>query len=162
MLFANGLVRLQGGTFGKLAKISFEGGGLFQWSSGTLHIGTHNGSLINPLGGTLSPGGSAGSTTIIGDYSQSAGATLEIEIGGTATATQFDFVNVTGTAMLGGDLELALINGFLPNPTDEFIIFNAEVNLLSFFTNAGNGQRVDTVNEPAGLLPRPLRAHQRL
>jgi T5SS/PEP-CTERM-associated repeat protein len=145
VLFPNGLVRLQGGTFGTSA-INFEGGGQFQWTSGTLHVGVYEGNLTNPSGGTLAPGRSAGSTTVLGDYTQSAGATLEIEIGGTATATEFDFVNVTGTAVMGGTLELALINDFLPNPDDEFVIFNAEADLLSFFTNAGNGQRVDTVD----------------
>jgi hypothetical protein len=150
VLFPNGLVRLQGGTFGTTA-ISFEGGGQFQWTSGVLHVGIFDGDLTAPSGGTLAPGRappegwSAGSTTILGDYTQSAGATLEIEIGGTATATEFDFVEVTGTATLGGELDLRLINGFVPDPDDEFIVFNAE-ELLSFFTNAGNNQRVDTID----------------
>jgi T5SS/PEP-CTERM-associated repeat protein len=144
VLFPNGLVRLQGGTFGTSA-ISFEGGGQFQWTSGTLHVGIFEGDLTAPSGGTLAPGRSAGSTTILGDYTQSTGATLEIEIGGTATATEFDFVDVTGTATLGGELQLALISDFVPDPDDEFIVFNAG-DVLSFFSNAGNGQRVDTVD----------------
>jgi hypothetical protein len=144
VLFPNGLVRLQGGTFGTSA-ISFEGGGQFQWTSGTLHVGIFEGNLTAPSGGTLAPGRSAGSTTVLGEYTQSTGATLEIEIGGTATATEFDFVDVTGTATLGGELQLALINDFVPDPDDEFIVFNAG-DVLSFFTNAGNGQRVETVD----------------
>jgi len=144
VLFPNGLLRLQGGTL-STAEISFEGGGQFLWNSGTLHVDIYNGDLTNPSGGTLAPGRSAGSTTILGNYTQSAGATLEIEIGGTATATQFDFVDVTGTATFGGELELALINGFVPDANDEFIVFNADEDLLSFFANAGNGQRVDTI-----------------
>jgi hypothetical protein len=145
VLFPNGTLRLQGGTLAT-TEISFEGGGQFQWTSGTLHVGIYNGNLTAPSGGTLAPGRSAGGTTVIGNYSQSPGATLEIEVGGTATATEFDFVNVTGTATLGGELALALINGFVPNPATQFVVLNAEVDLLSFFANAGNGQRLDTVN----------------
>ncbi|HEX2477215.1 MAG TPA: hypothetical protein VHK01_20840 [Lacipirellulaceae bacterium] len=141
VIFDNGFLFLQGGT---LATTGISGGS-FIWSSGTLHVGIFDGDLTNPSDGTLAPGRSAGGTTILGDYTQSAGATLEIEIGGTATATQFDFVDITGTATLGGELQLALINGFVPDPEDEFIVFNAG-DLLSFFTNAGNGQRVETID----------------
>ena len=120
-------------------------GGAFHFLGGTLHVDIYNGDLTN-AGGTLAPGRSPGSTTILGDYTQQAGATLEIEIGGTATATQFDFVDVNGTATLGGELQLAIINGFMPDATEEFVVFNADEDLLSFFVNAGNGQRIDTVD----------------
>ena len=142
VLFPNGLVRLQGGT---MATTDFDlQGGEFQWTSGTLHVGVYNGNLVNS-GGTLAPGQSAGGTTIFGDYTQQTGATLEIEIGGTATATQHDFVDVNGAVLLGGSLELALIDDFLPSPDNEFIVFNAD-DLSGFFRNAGNGQRVDTTD----------------
>ncbi|HEX2473824.1 MAG TPA: hypothetical protein VHK01_03700, partial [Lacipirellulaceae bacterium] len=145
VLFPNGRLRLhEDGTLATTA-IRFDGGGDFDWVAGTLHVDVFEDDLTIPSGGTLAPGRSAGSTTILGDYTQSAGATLEIEVGGTATATQFDFVEVTGTALLGGNLEVALVNGFEPDPDDEFIVFNAD-DLLSFFTNAGNGQRIDTVD----------------
>jgi T5SS/PEP-CTERM-associated repeat protein len=118
--------------------------GIFNFQGGRLHTEIFTGNLTNQ-GGTLAPGIAAGGTTIIGNYTQQAGATLQIEIGGTATATQFDFVNVTGTAQLGGQLQLALINSFVPSPTDQFTVLNAG-DLLSFFSNAGNGQRVNLAN----------------
>jgi T5SS/PEP-CTERM-associated repeat protein len=145
VLFPDGLLRLAGGTLAT-ASVSFEGGGVFDWDAGTLQVETFDGNLLNE-GGTLAPGASAGGTTIVGDYTvqPGSGAILQIEIGGTATATEFDFVNVTGNAMLAGELQLSLINGFLPSPTDEFIVFNA-ASLLGFLTNAGNGGRLDTVD----------------
>ena len=47
--------------------------------------------------------------------------------------------------LLGGSLELALIDDFLPSPDNQFIVFNAD-DLSGFFSNAGNGQRVDTTD----------------
>ena len=150
LVFPNGTLTLEGGTLATTA-ISFEGGGQFNWTSGTLHVGVFEGDLTNPPNGTLAPGRSAGSTTILGDYTQQAGAVLEIEIGGTATATQFDFVDVNGTATLGGELELALIDGFVPSAANQFVVLNAD-DLLSFFTNVGNAQRLNTADGRASFL----------
>jgi T5SS/PEP-CTERM-associated repeat protein len=151
LVFPNGTLTLEGGTLATTA-INFDGGGQFNWTSGTLHVGVFEGDLTNPPNGTLAPGRSAGSTTILGDYTQQAGAMLAIEIGGTATATQFDFVDVNGTATLGGKLELALINGFVPSTENQFVVLNAADDLLSFFTNVGNGQRLDTADGRASFL----------
>ena len=51
----SGSVKLTGGEFGTAA-INFQSGGQFQWTSGTLHVGTYHGSLTNPNGGVLVPG----------------------------------------------------------------------------------------------------------
>jgi T5SS/PEP-CTERM-associated repeat protein len=144
-LFLSSQLTLEGGTLATTA-INFESGGQFNWTSGTLHVGVFEGNLTNPPGGTLAPGRSAGSTTVLGDYTQQAGASLAIEIGGTSTSTQFDFLQVTGNAILGGELRLSLIDGFVPGPTDTFIVLDANANLLSFFSNVGNGQRLDTTD----------------
>ncbi len=134
----SGSVKLTGGEFGTAA-INFQSGGQFQWTSGTLHVGTYHGSLTNPNGGVLAPGNSPGSTLILGDYTQQSTAVLEIEIGGVGQGTQFDFVNVTGTAILDGELRLKLINGFVPSPTQSFVVMSA-ASLLGVLDNAGNGQ----------------------
>lgn len=157
VLFPDGSLRLLGGTLATTA-IRFEEGGEFLWRAGlanvagTLHVDIFAGDLTVPDTGALAPGRpdtgtpeAPGSTTILGDYTQQADGVLAIELGGLATATQHDFVNVTGTATLGGELQLSLIDGFVPSPTDEITIFNAS-NLLNFFTNAGSGQRVDTID----------------
>ncbi len=64
------------------------------------------------FGGLVRPGASAGLLTIDGDYTQAAGAALDIEIGGTAPGTQYDRLVVTGTAALDGALDVTLINAF--------------------------------------------------
>jgi hypothetical protein len=59
--------------------------------------------------GKLAPGNSPGITTINGNYKQDAGDVLEIEVGGQIFGTQHDLLEVTGTAMLGGRLEVPII-----------------------------------------------------
>ena len=108
-----GLLKLDGGTLAT-SELRFDfTGGQFQWTSGTLHVGRYNGNLTNSAG-VLAPGESAGSTTITGTYTQQAAATLEIEIGGIAPTTQHDDVTVQNSVALGGQLQLALINSFVP------------------------------------------------
>ncbi|MBA3480592.1 MAG: hypothetical protein H0T51_02150, partial [Pirellulales bacterium] len=83
VLFPDAHVNLQGGTLDASAISYHQGiqGSQFQWTSGTLHVGTFNGNLVNSSG-TLAPGHSAGNTTINGNYTQQSGGALEIEIGG--------------------------------------------------------------------------------
>jgi T5SS/PEP-CTERM-associated repeat protein len=148
LLFSDGRVDLEGGTLS--AATIDRSGGEFDWTGGTLHVELFNGNLINQ-GGTLAPGHTAGSTTVVGDYTQQAGAALEIEIGGTLVAAEHDFVNVTDTALLGGELHVALIDGFVPDPLDTFTIFNADA-LLGFFSNVTNGQRLETLDGTGSFL----------
>ena len=143
VIFSNGQLKLEGGTFGTSA-ISFQGGGQFQWTSGTLHVGIYNGNLTNPAGGTLAPGNSAGSTTIIGNYTQQAGAILQIEIGGPFAGGTYDLVSITGNANMGGELQLAMLNGFIPSASTTFTVLNAAGGVVGVFSNVTNGQRLTT------------------
>ncbi len=143
VLFPNGSVDFEGGTL-STAAVSFDVGGQFDWTGGTLHVGIFNGNLVNQ-GGTLAPGQSPGNTVIVGNYTQQAAASLQIEIGGTLVNTEHDFVNVTSNAVLGGKLELTLIDAFVPDPADTFTIFNAD-NLLGFFSNVTDAQRLTTTD----------------
>ncbi len=137
-----GQVNLGVGATLDVQAVSFQSGGQFRWNSGTLHVGTFSGNLVNQ-GGTLAPGHSAGTTAVAGNYTQQAGAALEIEIGGTGQGTQFDFVNVTGNALLAGELRLTLIDGFIPDPAQTFAVFAANT-LAGVFTNVDNGRRLAT------------------
>jgi T5SS/PEP-CTERM-associated repeat protein len=143
VIFPNGLLRLEGGTL-DAQSISFQGGGQFAWTSGTLHVGIYNGNLTNPGGGTLAPGNSAGSTTIIGNYTQQAGATLQIEIGGTSAGGTYDLVGITGNAILGGQLQLAMLGGFIPTASNTFTVLNAAGGVFGVFTNVTTDQRLTT------------------
>jgi T5SS/PEP-CTERM-associated repeat protein len=146
VVFPQGIARLQGGALDTPAVRFQGGGGQFQWTSGTLHVGTFDGNLLNQ-GGKLAPGHSAGTTTIVGNYTQQFAAKLEIEIGG-AAAFDTDIVNVTGQAALNGQLQLALINGFEPSAAQVFSVMQAG-GLSGAFNNVANGQRL-VINGGAG------------
>lgn len=140
---ATGTINLQRGAL-HATTIDHTRGGQFNFTGGRLSVDTFQGDLVNG-GGTLAPGTSPGSTTIIGDYTQQVGASLEIELSGTLQGTEFDFVNGTGIASIAGDLELALIDGFMPQATDEFIILSSNV-LVGSFDNVASGTRLDTTD----------------
>ncbi|MCC5833759.1 MAG: hypothetical protein JJU20_03415, partial [Opitutales bacterium] len=85
--------------------------------------GTVKGSLTNQ--GILAPGNSPGIITVDGNLDNSSG-TITIEIGGANPGTQHDKVQVTGTAQLGGLLEVQLIDGFVPSVGDSFTVLTAD------------------------------------
>ncbi len=118
-----GQFNLTGGST-DLATLDLTGGGSFGFTGGTLQAQTILGSVINQ-GGALSPGSSAGSTAIVGDYTQQSAGKLEIEIGGATPTTMFDTISVTGSAVLGGLLDVSLINGFVPTPGQIFTVLTA-------------------------------------
>jgi hypothetical protein len=76
---------------------------------------------------------------------------LEIEIGGKTQATQYDYLVVTGTAMLAGELQLVRIGGFTPDPTDMFTIGSA-ASVEGAFSNVANGQRLATTDGTGAFL----------
>ena len=140
---AHGVINLESGAvFDARGPIRNEG--QFNFLGGTLHVEQFIGDLTNQ-GGTLAPGHSPGQTTIVGNYTQQAGGSLAIEIGGTTPSMQHDFVIVTGTATIGGQLQLALINGFLPGPANQFALLDAAM-LSGTFSNIGSGQRLTTLD----------------
>jgi outer membrane autotransporter protein len=68
--------------------------------------GTIGGNLT-AAGGTVRPGASIGTLTVDGDYTQSAGSTLAMEV----SPTQSDKLVVHGKATLGGTLALSVASG---------------------------------------------------
>jgi hypothetical protein len=150
VVFGSGFLSLLGGTL-STTEISFPTSelsitpGTFHWSSGTLHVGVFHGDLTVPNGGVLAPGNTAGSTFVLGDYDQAnAGATLQIEIGGTTQGFQYDVVSVTGNVSLGGQLQLDLLDGFVPSAASTFTIFDATGTVSGAFANVASGQRLKT------------------
>ncbi len=91
--------------------------------------------------GTVAPGLSAGTLTIQDDVVMTGTAVLEIEIGG-AGAGQFDVLEVfrpsvaTATAALDGVLDVSLLGGFNPDPSDTFTILTTDGGVSGFFDNA--------------------------
>jgi hypothetical protein len=108
-----------------------------------------NGTFTGPIrnnGGIVGPGHSAGRITENGTYSQGANGTLNIELGGTVAATEFDQLQVNGPATLGGTLALSFINGFenTVQNTDTFVILTADQILAGAFDNVASGARLIT------------------
>lgn len=105
------------------------GGGVdFHFTGGTLAADTVIGDLIN-AGGTLAPGNSPGVTTLNGDYTQTLAGIFSVELGGLAPG-EYDILNVTGIASLGGTLSVDWydLGGGLFNAAlgDSFDILTAE------------------------------------
>ena len=142
-----GIVNLDGGTL-SAGSIDFLGAiKQFDWTSGTLHVGVYDGSLTVPNGGVLAPGrNGAGITAILQSYFSLAGSTTQIEIGGTAqNGTNSDFIGVGSSAILsGGNLQLRLINNFVPSSTDTFLILRSTNSIFGSYANIASGQRLPT------------------
>src|SRR5207244_615992 len=94
--------------------------------------GTLEGDVTNQ--GTLSPGNSPGEIDIVGSYTQSPTALLNIELAGT-TQDLYDFVSISGTATLDGNLAVSLLDGFLPVHSDSFKFLSAG-SVIGQFDNA--------------------------
>ncbi len=143
---------------GVLAVQSFNATNLGSSPTATISANQTNvslalGTLAN-YGGALAPGnlGVPGRTIILGNYAVSNNAAaLAIDIGGTNQAgafqigaTNYDFVSVSGSTTLGGNLSVNLLNNFVPDATNSFTILTNGGTLLGNFTNVIAGRVVVT------------------
>ena len=80
--------------------------------------------ITNNTSGRVEPGGDdePAAFSIMGDYTQSTDGVLQIEIAGPSNA---DALSVTGAAMVGGTLEIVLLDGYQPETGDSFDILTA-------------------------------------
>jgi uncharacterized repeat protein (TIGR01451 family) len=101
--------------------VTTDGGSALQVQGGVLRGIGSVGRLVNS-GGTVAPGGSVGTLTVTGDYTQTAGGTLDAEVAG---PTSFDVLSVGGTATLGGAVRVTLLGGFAPADGDRFRVVTA-------------------------------------
>jgi hypothetical protein len=127
----NGNVNVSRGT---IAPTSFGGGGFVSLSG----VGV----IIIPGNGTI-PG--PDNMTINGNLALGADAHLSMVIRNN-TAGEFDTMSVSGSATLGGTLDVSLINGFVPAPNDSFTVLTAGPNITGSFTNAPSGSRFPTTD----------------
>lgn len=122
-------------------------------------------------GGTISPGSSAGTMTIIGGLGivlstpDRAAGRIIMEIGGSTAGVGYDTINVVGYLGLGGTLELNSLNSFVPMPGQTFELFNVSGPITGqfesiidntgygfiFSTAGGVGIVTATVPSPGGL-----------
>jgi len=104
---------LNGGDLESTTALDIQGGSLS--GDGTIFASVSN-------GGQLSPGFSAGLIEM-GDYSQGATGTFNVEIGGLAPGTGFDQLVASGVT-LAGVLNVSLIDGFAGATGDTFTIID--------------------------------------
>lgn len=118
-------VNKTGGGRVNVNNLLHSGGGTVNVVEGVLGgNGAVGGNVNNQSGGTVAPGASIGILDVAGNYAQSSGATLAIELAG-ATTGSFDVLNVTGTATLAGVLNIALIDRFSPTNGQMFEVLTA-------------------------------------
>jgi hypothetical protein len=127
---AGGTYTLSGGT---LDAGTIDVDGTFSFVGGTLSVDELQGDLTN-TGGLLSPGNSPGLTAITGDYDQQIAGALLIELAGLNAVSEYDQVQVGGTATLGGTLDVDLLYGYVPVLGDSYDILLAEVVAGTFGT----------------------------
>jgi fibronectin-binding autotransporter adhesin len=65
--------------------------------------------------------GTPGYLFVVGDYTQTASGVLNIDLGGTELATEYDILLVDGNATLAGTMNVSRIGGYVPNPDDLFL-----------------------------------------
>jgi hypothetical protein len=124
-----------GGTFNQTAgQTDLNGGSLesvpyhnptFVFNGGMLKgNGTITGNVTNNAG-TVACGLSPGTITVTGNYQQGAAGTLAVELAGLAAGTQYDQLQITGTASLNGSMTAVLTDGFVPDVDDTFTVISA-------------------------------------
>jgi hypothetical protein len=136
-----GEIFLNGGRFAMFQTTSPQP---LQLQGGRLHGGGVVIGVVNHTGGTVEPGLSAGVISIIGTYNQTASGRLEIEIGGLTPITEFDQLQVTGAATLQGNIDVALINGFVPSVGDTF-------DVVTFASRLGGAPTVNIEGLPSAV-----------
>lgn len=80
--------------------------------------------------GTVAPGNSPGTLTVLGDYSSTSTAVLEIEIDGPMQGSEFDFVPITGDDVVF-DGQVDVIMGYNASVNDEFIIATTSGSIMT-------------------------------
>ena len=127
-------------SFGDLSNSGVIGG------SGSIELGQGQGQLGTLFNsGTLQPGASPGTLSILGNLVLDASSVLNLELGGIA-AGQFDMINVSGSATLGGTANTLQSGGFIANVGDTFTVLTA---------NSVNGNFA-AVNSPAAFTVMPV------
>jgi hypothetical protein len=130
-----GLTLLDGGALAAQAQpIQMSGGSLNGFGAITV---ANIQNVINAS--SLSPGLPLGELDIAGNYQQTASGILNIDLGGYSAGTNFDLITVSaggagGTATVGGTLNVALTNGFIPTNGATFTFLKAASRVGAFAT----------------------------
>jgi hypothetical protein len=154
---SNGTQGIVGSQAGATQVLDLQGGTLVAGRIDAVNLrgtaGGSNGSIVNN-GTTISPGdaGFSGRTLIVNGGLTINSGKLAIDIGGTTANTttwqdapasgKFDRLTAGGNIILGGTLEVSLIDGYLPENSDAFAIVVASTGfgVSGTFTNLSGGR----------------------
>jgi len=137
------------GTFTQTGGSTILNAGTISFSAATFQKGTFSGSgtgsgPVTNASAILAPGNSTTIGTINlssgSSYTQNTKAAYDIKIGGTSTG-KYDQVNISGTAALGGALNVTIINGYKPKVGDS-------VTAMTFTSSTGHFAAVTKGWEP--------------
>jgi hypothetical protein len=124
----------------QLADGSLTAAGLVDLEGGVLAgTGVINADVLNNAEVDVGRPGCPGVLTITGNYTQTSGGVLVVEVGGPNPGTDFGQLAVTGRAALDGTLTVHLINGFVPNSGDGFQVLTFHSGSGTFATVDGDG-----------------------
>lgn len=155
-----GLTELAGGGI-RVTTMTLNGGVVRGAGMLTANV-TNNGASVEP---GASPGilniASNTNPVIAGNYTQGEAASLRLEIGGTEPGGGHDQLVVSGTAALGGGLNLQLVDGFMPKVGDEFVILTAASRTGTFSRVSGvqiaQGVQLEVRYNPADVTVRVVK-----
>lgn len=121
-------------------------GGSIKVSPGSVasFFGTYGGAGITGGGSVnfesdITPGFSPAAISIAGNVGFGAGSRLRIELAGTSRGTQYDAIDITGSATLDGQLRLSTLGGFVPLPGMSFnvLTYSSRSNQFEIVNDTG-------------------------
>jgi hypothetical protein len=118
--------------------------------------GTITGNLTEE-GGQLNPGNSPGTFNVNGNYTQTAGGTLDIELAG---ASSFDKLVLSGAGTFAGALDIFSFGGFTPSDGEVFRIITFGSLILDGFATPTSFIPGFTFTQAPGVTFIDLTAHQ--
>jgi hypothetical protein len=99
----------KGGTVTFSNSLNINGGSIE--GNGSINVGVTNSGLLNPRHASNTE---FGRLTINSSYTETNSANINIQLGGTTAGTNFDQVDINGTATFDGKLNVSLLNNFTP------------------------------------------------
>ncbi len=136
----NGVFNQTAGTFANGAGSMFVNNATFTGNfanSGYLGgNGTFTGSVVN--NGIVAPGNSIGTLNVSGSYTQSAGATYQVEANASGQADRINVSGAPGTAALGGGVAVMPASGVYA-PSTTYTILNATGGITGSYSSVGTG-----------------------
>ena len=133
-IFQSGTATIDGDSMMAVGTGDFGTGGTLRVSTGGIlsGYGRVQGQVIVAAGGQIFPGNSPGIFNITGTISSSPAAPTRLKSAVTTAGTDFDQINATGAATLGGTLKVRLVKGFTPTVGQNFQIVKAASTSGSF------------------------------